>query len=328
MECTCDYILKTQPDWEEHYENCKVKWNAREKRDYPKNDDGTLRLRNKHLLKLDYDVLYHLGLDTKTHDLQAMFGDVKFVCMGGTKYRMKEIAKHMANILDIQCDFKNIVKQGHRYALYKVGPVLCLSHGIGVPSMTIALEEILKLLHYAKAKDPIIFRLGTSGGIGVTPGAVVISSSGISDTLEMCYKLAILGEEKKFPCTFDKRLNQELLSVAVDEDFETHLGVTLCANDFYRGEARTDGAFCDYTEDDKQTYLQKLLQLGVKNMEMEATAFAHFTSAAGVRAADVCVTLLDRLLGDQVTPEKEVLTEWQKRPAKIVGNYILKYYNK
>ena len=32
--------------------------------------------------------------------------------------------------------------------------------------MTIMLHEILKLLYYAGAKDPIVIRIGTSGGIG------------------------------------------------------------------------------------------------------------------------------------------------------------------
>ena len=35
-----------------------------------------------------------------------------------------------------------------------------------MPSVTILLHEILKLLYYAEAKDPIIFRLGTCGGLG------------------------------------------------------------------------------------------------------------------------------------------------------------------
>lgn len=41
-----------------------------------------------------------------------------------------------------------------------------LQHGMGVPSASIMLHEIIKLLHYADAKDPIILRMGTSGGIG------------------------------------------------------------------------------------------------------------------------------------------------------------------
>ena len=38
------------------------------------------------------DVLYHLALGSGSHDLEKMFGDVKYVCMGGTPQRMKTFA--------------------------------------------------------------------------------------------------------------------------------------------------------------------------------------------------------------------------------------------
>lgn len=69
----------------------------------------------------------------------------------------------------------------------------------------------------------------------------------------------------------------------------------------FLGQARLDGPFCDYTESDKMRFLNKLYSMGVRNIEMEATAFAAFTNEAGVRAAIVCVAFLDRLLGDQVS---------------------------
>lgn len=47
-------------------------------------------------------------------------------------------------------------------------------------------------------------------------------------------------------------------------------------------------------------YLTKLNDFGVVNIEMESTIFAALTYHAGIRAAVVCVTLLDRLKGDQV----------------------------
>ncbi|VVC87854.1 unnamed protein product [Leptidea sinapis] len=328
MDCTCDFILPTLKNWEEHYDNCKIRWLSRGETKFIKNNDGTIILRNEHVLKMKVDVLYHLGFDTQTHDLPSMFGDVKFVCMGGTKQRMMEMAKYMSNLLGVECDLVNLVKHAHRYAMYKVGPVLCVSHGIGIPSMTIALEEVIKMLYYAKAKDPIFIRIGTSGGIGLPAGSVVVSSWGCSGTLEKTYEIAILGKVKKYSAYFDKRLSQELFSISSDcVDFETFSGGTLAANDFYRGEGRTDGAFCSYTETDKLDFLRKLKSMGVLNMEMEATAFAAVTRDAGLRGADVCVTLLDRLQGDQVTPSKETLTVWQRRPLVLVGTYICKYYN-
>lgn len=76
------------------------------------------------------------------------------------------------------------------------------------------------------------------------------------------------------------------------------------SNGFYiyliSGQGRLDGAFCDFTESDKMEYLNKLNAFGVVNIEMESTIFAALTHHAGIRAAIVCVTLVDRLKGDQV----------------------------
>lgn len=47
-------------------------------------------------------------------------------------------------------------------------------------------------------------------------------------------------------------------------------------------------------------YLEKLRDFGVVNIEMECTIFGALTHYAGIRAGIVCVTLLDRLKGDQV----------------------------
>ena len=50
---------------------------------------------NPHIQDMEEDVLYHLALGSGSHDLQQMFGDVKFVCMGGTPQRMKSFAEYM-----------------------------------------------------------------------------------------------------------------------------------------------------------------------------------------------------------------------------------------
>lgn len=60
-----------------------------------------------------------------------------------------------------------------------MGPVLCLSHGMGIPSVSILLHEVIKLMYHAGCKDPIFFRLGTCGGIGIDGGNVIISESAV-----------------------------------------------------------------------------------------------------------------------------------------------------
>lgn len=328
MKCNCDYVLHCNT-LEPHYDNCATVWETSHPgKEYPKNEDGTIRLPNKNLDKLESDVLYHLGLDTKNYDLPALFGDVKFVCIGGTKHRMREFAEFVSFNVFHGKNMKlvNLTKHSHRYATYKVGPVLSVSHGIGIPSMTTALQEIIKLLHYAKAVDPIVFRIGTSGGLGIPPGSVVVSSWGLNGYLEKSYDIPVMGRSLKLPAILDKRLSQEIYSMASEEDeFQTYLGGTMGADDFYRGQARLDGPFCDHTEEDKLEFLEKLSEMGVRNIEMEAPAFAALTKEAGIRGAIVCVTLINRLEGDQVSTEKGTLLQWQKRPMAIVAKFISKY---
>lgn len=48
------------------------------------------------------------------------------------------------------------------------------------------------------------------------------------------------------------------------------------------GQARLDGAFCSYTEEDKQDYLMKAKEAGVCNIEMESSVFAAMCKLSGL----------------------------------------------
>lgn len=52
---------------------------------------------------------------------------------------------------------------------------------MGNPSFGILIHEIVKLMYYAKVKNPIFFRTGTCGGIGLEGGTVVISKSVVDE---------------------------------------------------------------------------------------------------------------------------------------------------
>lgn len=43
--------------------------------------DGSLLLRNPHIEEMEEDHLYHFSLSTSTHDLKAMFSDIKVSCI-------------------------------------------------------------------------------------------------------------------------------------------------------------------------------------------------------------------------------------------------------
>ena len=99
---------------------------------------------------------------------------------------------------------------------------------------------------------------------------------------------------------------RELKALAHSDDpYDTVSGKTMCTSDFYEGQGRLDGAFCEFDENEKKEYMQKLLDAGVINIEMESTAFAALTHHAGIKAAIVCVALLDRFKGDQVSEDEQ-----------------------
>lgn len=88
------------------------------------------------------------------------------------------------------------------------------------------------------------------------------------------------------------------------------------------GQARTDGAFCDITMNDHIQYLKEISDKGVQNIEMEATAIASLCHKAGYKSAIVCVTLLDRLQGDQVEISPETYKSYVSRPIDLVVQFI------
>lgn len=55
---------------------------------------------------------------------------------------------------------------------------------------------------------------------------------------------------------------------------------------------------------------------------MEASLFAAVCNQAEVPSFVVCVTLLNRLEGDQVTIPHDQLHEFEERPFEIVASFI------
>ena len=131
------------------------------------------------------------------------------------------------------------------------------------------------------------------------------------ETLNVYHEQIILGKVVSRKAKMDLGLAKNLVLAGNQfEGYMTVLGKTISTDDFYEGQGRLDGAICEYKEEDKMNYLRDVASQGVKNMEMEALVFGALTHMAGVRSAVVCVTLLDRLKGDQVSVQ---LTEQLKK---------------
>ncbi|KAL4114020.1 hypothetical protein PRIC2_014938 [Phytophthora ramorum] len=285
-------------------------------------------VQNGHIRKMHSDVLFHIGLTCSQEERQQVvttFGDVKFFVTGGSAERMTSFAHAVAKELHIAAPYGYAlapIGSTSRYTLYKVGPVLVANHGIGMPSISILLHEVTKLLEYAGAHGATYIRMGTSGGIGVEPGTVVITSEGVNNKAESVDEVAVLGSTVRRPAICSPEVREEIIAAAKDVGLPYAVGKTLSCNDFYEGQGRLDGAICEYTLEDKMAFLHKLADAGVRNIEMEARCMAGFCHKLRIPVAVVCVTLLNRLDGDQVLSSHETLQGFEKRPAAVLLHYI------
>ncbi|XP_054351347.1 uridine phosphorylase 1 isoform X3 [Pongo pygmaeus] len=164
---------------------------------------------------------------------------------------------------------------------------------------------------------------------GLEPGTVVITEQAVDTCFKAEFEQIVLGKRVIRKTDLNKKLVQELLLCSAElSEFTTVVGNTMCTLDFYEGQGRLDGALCSYTEKDKQAYLEAAYAAGVRNIEMESSVFAAMCSACGLQAAVVCVTLLNRLEGDQISSPRNVLSEYQQRPQRLVSYFIKKKLSK
>jgi len=289
---------------------------------------GNTPIKNTHLRAVTEDHLYHLGMSTNSTNFKEQFGDVQFVCVGGTASRMNTLAEQIYEMM-YQCSPKkpliDYARAGGRYSVYKVGPVLCLNHNIGASPLGVVLHEIFKLLHYAdiKSEHVTMFRIGTSGGLGYDAGTVVITDKVIDAAKRNHFHSVECGVIRPLPCRIDQDLAAEVKAAADRISCPSVVGGTMGTDDFYLGQGRVDGAFCDYGESDKKRFLQELYEeYGIVNMEMEAHILSAFTYRAGIRCSIVCTTIINRLHGDQIQYTHEELAEFEQRPLNVVIEFI------
>jgi len=286
------------------------------------------------------DNLYHFGLSSVHDDLPKMFGDTEVVCMMGSADRAKAFAEKVGtSLFGMRPEDVLPLGKSDRGVVYKVGKVLSLSHGMGGPSCHIFLHETAKLLHHARVDfgRVRIIRLGTSGGLGVPGGTVVLGTEGVDAMLERGFEHIALGRKERFPAKADAALNAAIVDAwarySKSEEAPAGSaamlaqGMTMQADDYYEGQGRLDGAFPTwYDEKDKMAFLKQAHGMGVRNIEMEACVFLFFWQKLGVPATVICATLLDRLMGDQHSVPHDTIKDWSARPQDIVIEYLRTLY--
>lgn len=85
---------------------------------------------------------------------------------------------------------------------------------------------------------------------------------------------------------------------------------------------RLDGAVCEHGEEERLAFHRKLQELGIKNIEKEATSMSSLCKRANRQAAMVCVILADRLSSDRIQLTPETYKEYNLRPLRLVTTFI------
>lgn len=207
-------------------------------------------------------------------------------------------------------ELRDICEGTDRYCMYKVGPVLSISvsitssmaftvleaycmtvfltvisililvpsqHGMGVPSISIMLHELIKLLHHAQCHDVVLFRLGTSGGVGkkvvlslkslslswlsikqidlliclvsslgLAPGTVVVTDKAVDYAFRPQFEQVVLGKVITRSTELDEGVANELLQCSTElQNIPTVIGNTMCTHDFYEGINIFNQVVCD-----------------------------------------------------------------------------------
>lgn len=157
----------------------------------------------------------------KQYHIQVGPGDVgRYVIMPGDPKRCAKIAKYLDNA-ELMADSREYVT----YTGYLDGvKVSVTSTGIGGPSASIAMEELVK-----SGADTFV-RIGTCGGmqLDVKSGDVIIATGAIR----------MEGTSKEyapieFPAVADPDITNALVQAAKEKNTSYHVGVVQCKDSFY-----------------------------------------------------------------------------------------------
>lgn len=237
---------------------------------------------------------YHIALES---------GQVgKYVLLPGDPARADMVAKYLddAKVMAHNREHRTIT------GTYKGIKVSVTSTGMGCPSASIAMEELINI------GGEVFIRVGSSAAIqpGIEIGDLLISTGAMKN--EGTSKFYV---PESFPAIPDYELTTLLIKTANDLkdelDYKLHTGINA-----------TDDAFYGETEE----WIKKLHNLNVLNIEMEASALFTVAYQRGVRAACICGAS-GNLVEDAVVYENknEKLTEAWYKEIKVVLETIYRF---
>jgi uridine phosphorylase len=259
------------------------------------------------------DRLYHIGFGSS--DLAA---GTTVALLSGDPDRSELIAtQHLADGAVLA---RNRGLDAFAARLPGGSPVVCATSGMGAPSMSIVVNELVQ------AGIRTVIRIGTSGSIQdhVRVGSIVIGSAALTNQ-----GAALDVAPVEFPAAADPYLTVVLAEAAEALGIEHHVGVMASADTFFEGQERTASSANPHLVRRLRGMIDEYHDLGVLNFEMEAGTL--FKMGLVYRFAAACVVGIIAERVDSESPDlaaKDAAVDraiqvgiaaadrWSQRPAR------------
>lgn len=272
------------------------------------------------------DVYYHFGVASDDPILEKLRG-VRAVILAGSGERIIDFAERWS-ALSGDPEIIAFPKE-ERFVTRYTGGVLFSSHGMGMPSASIAVQELMRMVYFLKrgnleALDDVFWaRVGTSGGVGLPGGTIVVSEAGLMADLKPFRLLQGGIGTYWFDGEFPAATRAAIMAANADSGLPIVEGKTIATNEFFLEQFRLDGAIRRETAQTKHEFLEWLHANGVRNIEMEGAMLAAYWNSWGFPSfAMICAVLLNRLEGDQVTSTPEQLHDFSEQSGDVLFNYL------
>lgn len=220
---------------------------------------------------------YHIGM------VEGDVGD--YVLLPGDPFRTDIIAKYLDDAELVAHKREHKTYTGY----YKGVRVSVTSTGMGCPSTAIAAEEL------ANIGAKVFIRLGSCAALQdeIDIGDLVITTAAMKN--EGTSKFYV---PDNLPAVADIEVTSELIRVAkemaVDDDYQVHWGLTSTDDSFY-GES--------------PEWIQKLIDLKLKNIEMEASALFTVCHRRGLKGATICAVAANHKRGENYWGKRNIPLE-------------------
>jgi uridine phosphorylase len=169
-------------------------------------------------------------------------------------------------------------------------PVVCATSGMGAPSMSIVVNELVQ------TGIRTIIRVGTAGSIQehVRIGSIVIGSGALTNQ-----GAADDVAPREFPAVADPFLVVAMADAARRRGVDHHVGVMASTDTFFEGQERSESSANPHLLRRLRGMVDEYQRLGVLNFEMEAGTLFKMGAVYGFAAGCVCAIIAQRTEDEQ-----------------------------